>query len=82
MAVVLKEYQGDSGDDDSMGEMVEVGAVVDREFYGSEQLSNLMSSFNLDFDGVEDALVDEFDSHALTAVKVDDDEVDIDAFRR
>jgi hypothetical protein len=82
MAVVLKEYQGDSGDGDSLGEMVEVGAVVDREFYGPEQLANLMSSFNLDFDGVEDALVDEFDSHALTAIKVDDDEVDIDAFRR
>lgn len=73
MAVVFREL------DQQEQEVVDVGVVIDNEYYGDDTLS--VRGLNLDFDGVEDKLVDEFNGSRFKAVKVDDDSVDLDDFR-
>lgn len=72
MAVVFRTL------DQTTQEIVEVGVVIDNEYYGDD-IS--VRGLNLDFEGVEDALVERFNGHRFKAVKVPDDEVDLDEFR-
>ena len=73
MAVVFRRFNRQEE------KVEEIGVVIDREYYGEE--SNPAQALNFDFDGVEDALVDRFDGRFFNAVKVDDDEINIDEFR-
>lgn len=73
MAVVFRRF------DLSNREYREVGVVINREYYGEE--TNPVQALNFDFEGWEDALVDEFQSKQFHAEKRPDDEIDLDTFR-
>jgi hypothetical protein len=72
MAVIFKRLNHQTG------EYENTGVVIDREFHGDE--ASPIRGLNLDFEGVEEELVETYGGTRYTAVKVDDDEVDISDF--
>ena len=73
MAVLFKRF------DRNAHEYNDIGVVINREYYGDP--TNPVQGLNFDFDEWEDELVAKYDGKQLHAVKIDDDEIDIDEFR-
>lgn len=58
-----------------------VGVVKNGEYVGEEALHEEFESYPLAEDGVEAAIAAEYTGHGLNASLVDDDEVDLEAYR-
>jgi hypothetical protein len=77
MAVVFKRLF------EQAGEYRPTGVVIDRECYGeTADPTHPVQGLNLEFEGWEDALADEFSSKRFYAVHIDDEEVDIEDFEQ
>jgi|APHM01.1.fsa_nt_gi hypothetical protein len=75
MALVLKALAREGSGYDT------VGVVKDGEYVGEEAFCEEFEFYSLDDDGIEAELAAEYTGHGLNASLVDDDEVDLDAYR-